>query len=402
MLTVEEAQGRVLAEVPLLAPEEVALAEAHARVLREDVRASGDVPQADNSAMDGYAVRAADVAGAPVALRVIGDLPAGTPPSIVVQPGTAIRIMTGALLPDGADAVAQVEITDGGREVVVVREAIAAGTNVRRRGEDMHEGDVVLRSGAVIRAAEMGVLAAVQKQRVLVSRRPVLAVLSTGDELVDIDQPRGLGQVVNCNSYSLAALAVEAGAEVRRMGIVRDRRDDTMAALESALEADFILTSGGVSVGAWDFVKEALEALGAETKFWRVAMKPGKPVVLSTLRGRLCFGLPGNPVSCMVSFHLFVAPAIRKAMGRTDGILPPTLRMPLAAPVTAKGDRRAYLRVRVTPASGALVAHPMRAQGSGVSTSMVGANGFAVIAEGVTRVEAGEVVEVVLFGAVVG
>lgn len=396
MLTVEEAQARVLAEVAPLETEDVALESALGRVLHEDVRATFDLPERDNSAMDGYAVRADDIAHAPVTLRVIGDVPAGTLPSIAVEPGTAIRIMTGAFVPEGADTIVHVEITDGGREVVEVRESLERGSNVRKRGEDMRAGDVVVRAGSVIRAGELGVLAAVQQKSVRVARRPTIAILSTGDELIDVHEPRTFGKIVNANSWSLAALASEAGAVPRRLGIVRDSREATIAALEAALDCDFILTSGGVSVGAWDFVKDALEALGAESKFWRVAMKPGKPVQLSTLRGRLVFGLPGNPVSCMVSFLLFVAPAIRKAMGQND-VLPPMLRIPLAEPLTAKGDRRAYMRVHVSARDGALVAHPMRAQGSGVSTSMVSANGLAVIAEGVTRVDAGTLVDVLVF-----
>jgi len=399
VLTVEEAQARVLAEVTLSSIEDVALAEAHGRVLREDVQAKADLPERDNSAMDGYALRAEDIARTPATLRVIGDLPAGTLPTIAVAPGTAIRIMTGAFLPDGADTVVHVEITDGGREAVRIEETLPRGTNVRRRGEDMRAGDVVLRGGSVIRAGELGVLASVQQTTVRVARRPSIAVLSTGDELIDVSETRTFGRIVNANSWSLAALATEAGALPRRLGIVPDSRDATIHALEHALACDFVLTSGGVSVGAWDFVKDALEALGAETKFWRVAMKPGKPVQLSTLRGRLVFGLPGNPVSCMVSFLLFVAPAIRKALGQ-DGVLPPTLRVPLAAPITSKGDRRTYMRVHVTAENGALAAHPMRAQGSGASTSMIGANGLAIIEEGVTRVDKGVAVDVVLTGTI--
>ncbi len=399
MLTVEEEQARVLAEVTLLGAEDVPLTDAHGRVLREDLRARADLPERDNSAMDGYAVRAEDIARAPVSLRVLGDLPAGTLPSISIAPGTAIRIMTGAFLPDGADTVVHLEITDGGRESVRVEEALPRGANIRRRGEDMRAGDVVLRSGSVIRAGELGVLAAVQQTVVNVARRPSMAILSTGDELIDVSETRTFGKIVNANSWSLAALAEETGALPQRLGIVPDSRDATIAALEQALTCDFVLTSGGVSVGAWDFVKDALEALGAESKFWRVAMKPGKPVQLSTLRGRIVFGLPGNPVSCMVSFLLFVAPAIRKALGQ-ESVLPPVLRIPLGAPITSKGDRRTYMRMRVTAESGALVAHPMRAQGSGVSTSMIGANGLAVIGEGVTRVEQGAVVEVVLIGTI--
>jgi molybdopterin molybdotransferase len=401
VLTVEEAQASVLAVVSVLGSEEVPLAEAHGRVLREDVTARIDQPERDNSAMDGYAVRAEDIAAAPVTLPVIGDLPAGRPSSIALRPGTAIRIMTGALLPEGADTVAHVEITDGGLEAVRIDRALERGANVRKRGEDMRAGSIVLRSGSVIRAGELGVLVSVQQTAVRVGRRPTIAILATGDELIEIDQPRTLGKIVNANSWSLAALAAEAGALPTRLAIVPDTLEATVAAIESALDYDFVLTSGGVSVGAWDFVKDALQALGAETKFWRVAMKPGKPIQFSTLRGRLLFGLPGNPVSSMVSFLLFVAPAIRKAMGQ-ENVLPPHLRMPLAAPLTAKGDRRAYMRVHVAANDGVLLAHPMRAQGSGVSTSMIGANGLAVIEEGITRVEAGAVVDVLMVGGIGG
>jgi molybdopterin molybdotransferase len=400
MIAVEEAQERVLAEVGVVGTERVAFTEALGRVLREDVRATADVPAGDNTAMDGYAVRAADIAAPPVRLRVIEDLPAGTVATKRVEPGTAIRIMTGALMPEGSDTVAHVEITDGGDDVVLVRESLRAGTNVRRRGEDMREGDLVLGDGTPIGPAEVGVLAGVQKSVVRVGRRPAVAILSTGDEIVDVDEPRPFGKVVNSNSYSLAALARDAGALPRMIGIVRDDRDATIAAIESALESDFVISSGGVSVGAYDFVKDALDALGAETKFWQVAMKPGKPVVLSRLRERLYFGLPGNPVSCMVSFILFIAPALRKAMGQRANLLPPSLAVRMLAPLKSRGDRRNYLRVRVAARGGELVAHPMTSQGSGVSTSMVQANGLAVVETGVTAVDAGAVVPTIVFGSI--
>jgi molybdopterin molybdotransferase len=400
LLPVEEAQRRVLAEVTPLDAEEVALMDAHGRVLREDIRAPFDVPAADNTAMDGYAVRSEDIANAPVSLRVIEDLPAGRVAQQRVEPGTAIRIMTGALLPDGADCVANVEITDAGSEVVRVLQPLRRGANVRRRAEDMAAGDVVLASGTVIGAGEIGVLAGVQKTRVLVARKPTVAILSTGDEIVDVGEERGAGKVVNSNAYALAALVRECGGEPRMHGIVRDTREATVAAIERALDCDFVISSGGVSVGAYDFVKAALDELGAETKFWRIAMKPGKPVVLSTLRGRIYFGLPGNPVSCMVSFLLFVAPSLRKAMGQTAGILPPIVRARVAAPMRSNGERRTYHRVRVVAEHGELVAQPMRAQGSGVSTSMVQANGLAILESGVTSVDAGAIVDVVLFGPV--
>lgn len=397
MLAVEEAQARVLAEVSVLGTENVVFAEALGRVLREDVRSPHDVPERDNTAMDGYAVRAEDIPGT---LQVIEDLPAGTIATKRVEAGTAVRIMTGALIPEGADTVAHVEITDGGTSVVRVEKSLKKGTNIRRQGEDMRAGDIVLESGTPIRAAEVGVLASVQKAIVRVGRRPTVAILSTGDEIVDVDQPRGPGKVVNSNSYSLASLVRETGAIPRMFGIVRDTREATMTAIESALESDFILSTGGVSVGAYDFVKDALDALGAETRFWQVAMKPGKPVVLSKLRDRVYFGLPGNPVSCMVSFLLFVAPSIRKAMGQTRNLLPPTVNVRLLAAMKSRGDRRAYQRVRVFARDGELVASPMLAQGSGVSTSMVQANGFAIMETGMTVAEEGGVLPAVLVGGI--
>ncbi len=400
MLAVEEAQEQVLAEIQRLGTEQVTFTDALGRVLREDVRARLDVPQRDNTAMDGYAVRADDIANAPVSLRVIEDLPAGTVATKRVEAGTAVRIMTGALLPEGSDTVAHVEITDAGSENVKIFESLRRGTNVRKRGEDMHEGDIVLADGTPIHAAEVGVLAGVQKPVVRVGRRPNVAILSTGDEIVDVGDAMTLGKVVNSNSYSLAALVREAGGIPRMTGIVRDTPEATIAAIESALESDFLISSGGVSVGAYDFVKAALDALGAETRFWQVAMKPGKPVVLSRIRGRLYFGLPGNPVSCMVSFLLFIAPAIRKAMGQTANLLPPIVQTRVAAPLKSRGDRRSYMRVRVVAENCELVSYPMVSQGSGVSTSMVQANGFAIMETGITEIEAGSIVPTVLVGAV--
>lgn len=400
MISVEEAQERVLAEVEMLGTEQIGFTEALGRVLREDVRARVDVPQRDNTAMDGYAVRADDIADAPVALRVIDDLPAGTVATKRVEAGTAIRIMTGALMPEGADTVAHVEITDAGSENVRVEQPLKRGTNIRKRGEDMHAGDVVLSDGMPIHAAEIGVLAGVQKPIVCVGRRPVVAILSTGDEIIDVDGEMAPGKVVNSNSYSLAALVREAGAVPLMIGIVADNLEATKAAIETALESDFVISSGGLSVGAYDFVKDALDALGAETKFWQVSMKPGKPVVLSRVRGRLYFGLPGNPVSCMVSFHLFIAPAIRKAMGQTSNLLPPIVTTRISAALKSRGDRRNYMRVRVVARDGDLVSMPMASQGSGVSTSMLQANGLVIVEAGITAVEAGSSVATVFVGPV--
>jgi molybdopterin molybdotransferase len=404
MLSVEDAQRRVMAEIAAGPVETVSFQEAAGRVLREDISATADAPEGDNSAMDGYAVRAADIAearaGSPVSLRVVGDIPAGHLPTAALEPKSAMRIMTGALLPAGADTVVQVELTDAGREVVAIQRSLEAGANVRRRGEDMRAGDVVLKQGGRAGAPEVALLAALQHTAVLVGRRPEVAIISTGDELVDAHETRPAGKIVNSNSYLLEAMVREAGAAPRLMNIVRDARDATIEAFEAALESDFIVSSGGVSVGAYDFVKEALDALGAQTKFWRVAMKPGKPVVLSRLRERLVFGLPGNPVSCFVSFHLFVAPALRKAMGQTQDLFPPRVGATLMSSLRRAQDRRVYYRVRVAAAEGELQAWPLATQGSGSLTSMLGANGLAVVEPGGGAVASGDRVDALLLGPV--
>lgn len=397
MLSVEDAQQRVMAEVAAGDVEVVALDDTLGRVLRSDIVAAQDAPAADNSAMDGYAVRAEDVANAPVTLPVRGDIPAGHPSPVPLQPGTAMRIMTGAFVPQGADTVIQVELTDGGTETVAIAQALPRGANIRGRGEDVRAGDVVLRAGVRIGPAEIALLAGAGQTHVRVGRRPSVAILSTGDELVAVGETPSPGQIVNSNGHLLTALVAEAGAIARPLGIVRDTREATIAAFERAMECDFVISSGGVSVGAYDFVKDALAALGAETKFWRISMKPGKPVVLSRLRDRLVFGLPGNPVSCFVSFHLFVAPALRKAMGQEVRLFPPAVRARLTAPVRGAAERRVYARVQVTAEDGVLTATPLASQSSGALTSML-ANGLAVVPEGTERLE-GEA-KVVLIGPV--
>lgn len=399
MLQVEEAQERVLAEVVPGPVESVPLSEACGRVLREEIAARADAPAADNSAMDGYAVRSEDVRSAPVTLPVRGEVPAGHPADAALEPHTAMRIMTGAFVPDGADAVVQVEWTDGGTEQVTIAREVRRGANIRRRGEDMRAGDVVLQDGLRLGPADIAILAAAGRTGASVGRRPDVAILSTGDELIEAGSPPVPGKIVNTNTHLLAALVREAGGVPLELGIVRDTREATIAAFESALAARFIISSGGVSVGAYDFVKEALEALGAETKFWRVAMKPGKPVVVSRLRDRVVFGLPGNPASCFVSFHLFVAPALRRYAGQRDGLFPPQVLAQAELPMRGAPDRRVYARVRVEARNGGLFAGPLVTQSSGALTSMRGANGLAVIEQ---DVRAGSMVPVLMLGPIAG
>lgn len=402
LITVEEAQRRVIGLVGRLSEETVPLEQAGGRVLAADVAASRDVPAHDNSAMDGYAVLASDVATAapesPVTLRVVDDIPAGRFSSTTITSGTAARIMTGAPAPEGADAVVQVELTDAGTATVTINAPVARGANIRRRGEDLRSGMVAIAAGTLLRAGEIGVLATLQHRHVHVAARPRVAILATGSELLGLDEALDRAGVVNSNSYSLAELVRECGGVPYVAPIIPDEAAATRRAIEGALAHDVVVTTGGVSAGAYDFVKDALDDLGAQPHVSKIAMKPGKPVVVSTLRDRIVFGLPGNPVSCMVAFTLFVAPALRRMGGRSD-IFPPLVRTRLTEAVSAKGDRRVYQRVRVEAQSGELVSAPMRAQGSGVSSSMLGANGF-VITEPGSAYEAGEMIDTLLIGEV--
>ncbi len=409
MISVEEAQERVLANVEPMPPEERPLLEALGQVLVEDVRAAFDVPPLDNAAMDGYAVRAADTRGAsqerPALLRVIADLAAGYTSSQAVESGTAIRIMTGAPLPPGADAVVQFEHTDEGsrehapaagrrREVVAIYREAAPRLNVRDAGEDIRAGEVVLRRGTVLRPSEIGVLASLGHATVRVHRRPRVAVLATGDELVPVGEPLAPGKIYNSNSYSVAAQVIRYGGVPLLLGIARDRRDDLVAKVRQAMAADLLITSGGVSMGDFDVVKDVLAAEG-EVTFWRVRMKPGKPLAFGRIGGVPHLGLPGNPVSSMVTFEMFARPAILKMLGRTNW-RKPVIEATLLDGERNRDHRRVYLRAHVEKQDGQYVAHLTGPQGSGILTSMASANGLAIIPEDVPAVRAGDRVQVLM------
>lgn len=406
MLSVAEARAAVLVEISVLGAERVALPDALGRVLAEAITAPGDIPSRANTAMDGFAVRAEDVATAspesPVTLDVVATLAAGYVSDRAVGPGQAVRIMTGAPIPDGADAIVMVEYTESEGERVRIARSARPGQHVRRRGEDVREGDTVLEPGIALGAGEIGVLASVRRPFVRVGRRPTVAIVSTGDELVEVGSEPGPGQIVNSNAFSLSSLAREAGAIPTILPIARDSLAEIARALGEASSADVILASGGVSVGEFDYVKAALDELGAELRFWRVAMKPGKPVVFASLAGKPFFGLPGNPVSCMVGFHLFVQPALRRMMGAPDDrLMRPVVDAVLANDVRSSGDRPNYQRAVVTWRDGGLVATTKPAQGSGVLSSMVGANGLVLVPEGTRQIATGERVTVQLIGDLV-
>lgn len=398
MLNVEEVQERILAGIFAKEPETTPILDAGGRVLAEDITADMNVPPWDNSAMDGFAVQAADIEKAgpssPITLRVIADLPAGTAPDRVVGSGEAIRIMTGAPVPPGADTIVRFEDTRSDGDSVEILEAIPTGKNVRRAGEDVQQGEVVLRAGMLLRPQEIGMLAVAGRQSVTVIQRPTVALLATGDEVVDTGEPVPPGKIRNINSYTNAAQVRQHGGIPMMLGIVPDDAERIRGTIRRAIAdgADILVTSGGVSVGDYDFVKQILAEEG-EVEFWWINMKPGKPMAFGRIGGIPFFGLPGNPVSAMISFELFVRPAIGKMQGREPR---PTrsVQARLLDPIPRKDNRRHYLRVRLAAVEDGWEASLTGSQGSGILSSLVEADGLAVIPESKSSLEAGTEVEV--------
>ena len=404
-LLVEQALERIEALVaPVAGTERLAIRESLGRVLAEPVCSPIDVPAHDNSAMDGYAVRAADAAGAgPTVLRVLGTAWAGRPFAGTVGPGECARIMTGAVMPAGADAIVIQERTEPATgNAIRFSEPTRAGDNVRAAGEDVARGATVLHAGQRIGSAELGLLASLGTVEASVRRRVRVAFFSTGDELRSLGQPLDPGCVYDSNRYTLLAMLREIGAEVLDLGVVRDVREDVERAFrEAAATADAIVTSGGVSVGEADFVKETLERTG-EVAFWKIAMKPGRPLAFGTVGGALFFGLPGNPVSVMVTFYQFVQPALRRMMGEA-ATAPVRFRVPCASRLRKRPGRVEFQRgVLAYDDSGRLTVRSTGGQGSGILSSMHEANCFIVLPLASDGVEPGSEVEVEPFGGVTG
>jgi len=399
MLEVHEAQQRILAEVSPLDARECPLDASLGHVLAEDVVSDLGLPLWDNSAMDGYAVRSADVANAtrehPIRLRVVEHIGAGDTPKKAIPAGSAARIFTGAPVPAGADAIVMQEDTDQGAETVSVFDGVKPGENIRRAGEDIRRGETVLPAGAVVAPTHLSLLATLGRARVRVVRPPRVAVLATGEELVAVDQPLSPGKLREGNSHLLAAFVRQLGAEPVRLGIARDDRADLRAKLSEGLKYDALITSGGVSVGEHDLVKSVLEELGCAVKFWKVSVKPGKPFVFSRSKSCLVFGLPGNPVSTMVTFLLFVRPALLKMAGRRDLDLP---RRSAVATTEFRnhGGRRHFMRGVLTEKAGRLEVASAGRQESHVLGSMVRANCLVDVAPD-TVVKVGTEVDVRLF-----
>jgi molybdopterin molybdotransferase len=369
------------------------------RVLAEPVVSRATIPPWPNSSMDGYALRAQDTNGEPVELAVVGTISAGSVPPRALRAGESMRIFTGAPLPEGADAVVpQEDVAADGRRVTI-RGRIDRGAYVRPAGEDVRVGDVVVQPGGVIGPAEVGLLATLGYSQVQVYRRPRVAILSTGNELADLGTQPGPAQIPNTNTYSLMAQVIDAGGEPVNLGVARDQLEAINERVRWGLtSADMLVTSAGVSVGELDLVREALQRSGAELHLWQVSMRPGKPITFGTTpSGRPVFGLPGNPVSAMVTFELFVRPALRHMAGATV-IDRPRLRARALEPIANPGSRRGYLRVTLTPDAQGYGARLTGDQGSAILRSMVLADGLAVVAPD-TAIAAGETVDVIVLRA---
>ena len=377
------------------------------RVLAAPVTSSLDFPHWDNSAMDGYAVRAADVQTAPTTLSIIEEIPAGTAPTKTVEANQAARILTGAMMPAGADTVVMQEETERSAEAVTILQVPQPGAFVRKQGSFYRAGDALLSAGRVIAPAEMAILAAAQQTQVQVYRRPRVAILSTGSELVRPDQPLGAGQIVDSNQVALAALVSQAGAVPISRGIVEDDRSAVKSAIAAALtQADVVISTGGVSVGDYDYVDDVLEELGATLHIRAVAVKPGKPLTVadfdgapseteSSLRKKLYFGLPGNPASAMVGFWRFVGPAIAKLSGRSGPWAPEFVQAQAITALTAGGRRETYLWGTLTQTNaGYIFGRAAGLHNSGNLVNLANTTGLGVVPQGKTKIDAGSAVQV--------
>jgi len=398
MISVKEALHHILESISPFGVEKVNILDTLGRVLGEDVRAIRDIPPHDNSAMDGYAVISEDTCGAsaenPLFFDVIEDVPAGYMPQKIVGFAEATRIMTGAPIPEGVDAVIPVEETERIEDNrFKITKEIGISQNIRSRGEDVREGELVLARGKVIRPAEIGMLASVGRSFVSVYQRPLVAIIATGDELIDVDGNLAPEKIISSNSYSLAAQVTDCGGVPFRVGIAKDTREDLLAKFREALRADIIVSSAGVSVGDYDFVKEVMDETGIHIDFWQVAQRPGKPLTFGTRDGKPVFGLPGNPVSSMLTFEQYVRPAMLKMMGHTC-LFRKTIDATLREPIEKKKGLRYFIRAVVGYENDRPVVMTTGAQGSGILKSMVLANGIVVLPEDVTAVSAGSTVKV--------
>lgn len=392
MTSVDQAVELILSTVSPLSPEKATVADGLGRVLCEDVRSGRNVPSFSNSAMDGFAVRWSDLAGvssaAPVSLGIRGDVAAGTVSPKRVLSGTAIRIMTGAPVPAGADTIVRVEYTETRAERVWVFRTDGEGSHIRPAGEDIRKGQVVLERGKVLGAADIGLMASIGKASVRVRRRPVVAIVATGDELIGVEERPARGKVVNSNGYTLSSAVREVGAVAESFGIVRDSRNRLAAVFKKALACDALITSGGVSMGDYDYVKDALMDAGVRMRFWKVAQRPGHPMAFGHVGRTPVFGLPGNPVSSLVSFILYVRPTLLKMMGH-ENLFMPVVRAKMAHDIKTTPGLKEFVRCRLEEQNGRFLASSTGTQSSGVLRSLSLAQGLIVAREDQTLLRKG-------------
>lgn len=398
MPTFEEARSIILDRVTPLGVERVSILDALGRVIADDVTAPWDMPLCDNSAMDGFAVRAADCGSLPATLKVTGYIPAGGEVTGPVIRGCAIRIMTGAPVPPGCDAVVPIEETDDNGDSVTLKEPVKPRQHIRFRGEDVATGALIIPAGTLIRPPEISMLASFGKAIVPVYRKARVAILSTGDELIELGEPPVPGKIVNSNTLSLAAAVRECGAEPVIIGIARDDRDSHREKMIEGLKADAFITSAGVSAGDRDLVRDVLAELGVEQVFWRVDIKPGGPTAFAMFGEKPVFSLPGNPVSTMITFEEFARPAILKMMGHRR-VLKPFVKAFLKEDAKKKPGKVNFLRVRIEVENGRYTASTSGDQNTGILRTMIRANGLAVLPRDATFVAAGTEVDVHLVGS---
>ena len=405
MLSVTEARARILSHFQAAAEETLPLIECSNRVLAVNVAATHDLPLFNNSSMDGFAIRSADSSpnASNITLNVVADIPAGSTPKVILAKGEAARIMTGAQLPEGADAVIAVEDTDfndrtagkSAPKTVSFGKSIKAGENVRPRGMDLKTGDSVLQKGRLLKPQDLGLLAMLGIANVQVHKKPRVALLSSGDELLEINSPLTTGKIYDSNSYALAALIENAGAEVLRLGVAKDTHESVKGLFQKAINenVDLIISSAGVSVGAFDYVKEVIESQG-QLDFWRVNMRPGKPLAFGKYQDKSFIGLPGNPVSAFVGFEVFVRPVLEKLRGQLDGSRL-TVKVRCAKEIESDG-RESYLRAKIHEENGVYIAELTGHQGSGNLLSLVQADALLIIPAGVKCVPVGQEVDALL------
>jgi len=400
MLSVKEAQEKVINSKVTIKPKKATILESLHYVLAEELVSKDFIPAFDNSAVDGYAVKAIDILGAeknyPVKLKLFKeDIPAGKSSSFSLEPGMCIQIMTGAPIPQGCDCVVMKEdALKEGKDVLVFREC-RQGENIRYKGEDVSQGDIVLKKGSKIYPADIGLMASVGISEITINTPPLVGVISTGDELIDVGQNLAFGKVRDSNSYSLAAQIIESGAQYKRYGIVPDDKPSIKKKIMEGLQqCDILILTGGVSVGDYDFVKEILDDIGAEFVFWRVNQKPGKPLAFLTYKDRFIFGLPGNPVSVMICFEMYVRPLIKKFMGDKN-----LFRDKIQARALEDYDhiegRTDFVRVYLENTEDGIYFKHTGMQGSGILTSMSVADGIAVFPEDRGKIEKDSIIDVI-------